>query len=98
MAVCVHGIRRSELEPAGGVPLPRVVPAVAARRRACAGPRVEHVPDERPTVAGIDTLDGNAQPPAPTFTLWTGHSGDTFDNYYNDATEAAFAKAAAVAA
>src|SRR3546814_6384336 len=51
---------RAELQAAGGVPLAGVVPAIAARRRAAAGPGVEQVPDEGPVVARVDDL-GRAQ-------------------------------------
>ena len=56
---------RAELQSPGGMPFPRAVPAVAPRRGPGAGTGVEHMPDERFTVARVLALDGNAEAPAP---------------------------------
>src|SRR5207302_9211339 len=50
-------LQAAELQPADGVPFADRRPAVAARRRAAARPRLEQVPDEIPAGARVFTLD-----------------------------------------
>ena len=56
---------RAELEPAGRIPLTRIVPAVAAGRGARTRAGVEHVPDERLARVRVLALEGDAETVAP---------------------------------
>src|SRR5262245_19356076 len=55
----------AELDAAGRLPLAGCLPAVADGRRAAAGARVEHVPDERLSRPGIHALDRDPKATAP---------------------------------
>ena len=55
----------AELDAAGGLPLASTRPAVARRRAAAAGARLEQMPDERLLGARVDALHGHAEAPAP---------------------------------
>ena len=55
----------AELQPADRMPLADRRPAVAARRRAAAGPRLEQMPDEILAGARVFALDRDPEPAAP---------------------------------
>ena len=55
----------AELQPADRMPFADRRPAVAARRRAAAGPRLEQMPDEILAGARVLALDCDPEPPAP---------------------------------
>ena len=59
-------LQAAELDAARGLPLARARPAVAGRRGAAAGPRLEQMPDEGLARARIDALDRDAEAAAPT--------------------------------
>src|SRR5512145_35996 len=56
----------AELDPSSRLPLAGARPAVAGRRAAAAGTRLEQMPDERLAGARVDALDGHSEAPAPT--------------------------------
>src|SRR5918992_1673515 len=58
-------LQAAELQPADRVPLADRRPAVAAGRRAAAGPRLKQVPDEILTRARVFALDCDAKAAAP---------------------------------